>query len=52
MIIYKVFSKDYEHEKVKLLGMLAERRKDLRGEKRVRRRSELGQDSVRQYSIR
>ena len=31
MIVYQVFSKDYEHEKVTLLGMLAERRKDLRG---------------------
>ena len=31
MIVYQVFSKDYEHEKVTLLGMLAERRRDLRG---------------------
>jgi general secretion pathway protein A len=35
MIVYKVFSKDYEHEKVTLLGMLAERRKDLRGKNRL-----------------
>ncbi len=35
MIIYKVFSKDYEHEKVTLLGMLAERRGDLRGKTRL-----------------
>ncbi len=34
MIVYKVFSKDYEHEKVTLLGMLAERRRDLRGKTR------------------
>lgn len=31
MIIYKVFSKDYENEEVRLLGALAERRRDLRG---------------------
>jgi general secretion pathway protein A len=35
MIVYKVFSKDYEHEKIVLLGMLAERRRDLRGETRL-----------------
>jgi len=35
MIVYKVFSKDYEHEKVTLLGMLAERRGDLRGKTRI-----------------
>ena len=35
MIVYKVFSKDYEHEKLTLLGMLAERRSDLRGKTRV-----------------
>ncbi len=35
MIVYKVFSKDYEHEKVTLLGMLAERRADLRGKTRM-----------------
>jgi general secretion pathway protein A len=35
MIVYKVFSKDYEHEKLRLLGMLAERRGDLRGKTRL-----------------
>ena len=35
MIVYKVFSKDYEQEKVTLLGMLAERRKDLRGKNQL-----------------
>jgi type II secretory pathway predicted ATPase ExeA len=35
MIVYKVFSKDYEHEIVTLLGMLAERRGDLRGKTRL-----------------
>jgi len=35
MIVYRVFSKDYEHEKVTLLGMLAERRADLRGKTRL-----------------
>jgi general secretion pathway protein A len=35
MIVYQVFSKDYEHEKVTLLGMLAERRRDLRGVPRL-----------------
>ncbi len=35
MIVYQVFSKDYEHEKVTLLGMLAERRRDLRGKTRL-----------------
>jgi general secretion pathway protein A len=35
MIVYKVFSKDYEHEKITLLGMLAERRRDLRGKTRL-----------------
>jgi general secretion pathway protein A len=35
MIVYKVFSKDYEHEKVTLLGMLAERRRNLRGKTRL-----------------
>ena len=35
MIVYKVFSKDYEHEKLTLLGMLAERRGDLRGKTRL-----------------
>jgi len=31
MIIYKVFSKNYELKKGELIGMLIERRKDLRG---------------------
>ena len=31
MIIYKVFSKNYELKKGDLMGMLIERRKDLRG---------------------
>jgi len=31
MIIYKVFSKNYELKKCELMGMLIERRKDLRG---------------------
>jgi general secretion pathway protein A len=35
MIVYKVFTKDYEHEKIALLGMLAERRRDLRGKTRL-----------------
>jgi general secretion pathway protein A len=35
MIVYKVFTKDYEHEKIALLGMLAERRKGLRGKTRM-----------------
>ncbi len=35
MIVYKVFSKDYEREKVTLVGMLAERRGDLRGKTRL-----------------
>jgi general secretion pathway protein A len=35
MIVYKVFSKDYEREKVTLVGMLAERRRDLRGKTRL-----------------
>ena len=35
MIVYKVFSKDYQQEKVTLLGMLAERRKDLRGKSQL-----------------
>jgi general secretion pathway protein A len=35
MIVYKVFSKDYDHEKVTLVGMLAERRRDLRGKSRL-----------------
>src|SRR5512139_2721424 len=32
MIIYVVFCKDYEHKKGELMGMLVERRKDMRGE--------------------
>ena len=31
MIIYEVFCKDYEHRKGGILGMLVERRKDLKG---------------------
>ncbi|MCX8117199.1 MAG: hypothetical protein N3G78_04600 [Desulfobacterota bacterium] len=31
MIIYKVFTKNYDMKKGELLGMLIERRKDLRG---------------------
>ena len=31
MIVYKVFYKDYEHQKGVLLGKLTERRSDLRG---------------------
>jgi len=31
MIMYKVFCKDYKLEKDDLIGVLAERRKDLRG---------------------
>jgi len=32
MIVYVVFCKDYEHRKGELMGMLVERRKDMRGE--------------------
>lgn len=32
MILYVVFCKDYEHRKCELIGMLAERRKDMRGQ--------------------
>ncbi len=32
MIVYVVFCKDYEHRKCELIGMLAERRKDMRGQ--------------------
>src|SRR3989304_5071471 len=35
MIVYKVFSKDYEREKITLVGMLAERRRDFRGKTRL-----------------
>ena len=31
MIVYMVFCKDYEHKKGELMGMLVERRKDMRG---------------------
>jgi len=31
MLVYKVFYKDYNHQKGVLLGKLTERRKDLRG---------------------
>ena len=32
MVVYVVFRKDYEHRKGELLGMLVERRNDMRGE--------------------
>jgi hypothetical protein len=32
MIAYVVFRKDYEHRKGELMGMLVERRKDMRGQ--------------------
>ena len=32
MTVYVVFCKDYEHRKGELMGMLVERRKDMRGE--------------------
>jgi uncharacterized protein YqgQ len=32
MIVYVVFCKDYEHRKGELMGMLVERRKDMRGQ--------------------
>ena len=32
MVVYEVFCKDYEHKKGELMGMLVERRKDLRGQ--------------------
>jgi hypothetical protein len=32
MIVYVVFSKDFEHRKGELMGMLVERRKDMRGQ--------------------
>ena len=34
MIVYVVFYKDYEHKKGELMGMLVERRKDMRGQTR------------------
>jgi hypothetical protein len=35
MITYKVFSKDYELKRGDLIGVLVERRKDLRGDTQV-----------------
>jgi hypothetical protein len=35
MIIYKVFYKNYEFKKGELLGVLTERRKDMRGRSKV-----------------
>jgi hypothetical protein len=35
MVVYKVFYKNYELKKGELIGMLIERRKDLRGMKQV-----------------
>jgi len=35
MMIYVVFRKDYEHRKGELMGMLVERRKDMRGKTRL-----------------
>ena len=32
MIVYVVFCKDYEHRKAELMGMLVERRQDMRGQ--------------------
>jgi hypothetical protein len=32
MMVYVVFRKDYEHKKGELLGMLVERRNDMRGQ--------------------
>ncbi|MGZ3493711.1 MAG: hypothetical protein ACXU9L_09170 [Thermodesulfobacteriota bacterium] len=32
MIVYEVFCKDYKHRKGELMGMLVERRKDMRGQ--------------------
>src|SRR5512139_1244405 len=32
MLVYVVFCKDYEHRRGDLMGMLVERRKDLRGQ--------------------
>src|SRR4030042_2126690 len=34
MVIYVVFCKDYEHRKGELMGMLVERRSDMRGHTR------------------
>jgi len=35
MMVYVVFYKDYEHKKGELMGMLVERRKDMRGQTRL-----------------
>ena len=35
MIVYEVFCKDYKHRKGELMGMLVERRKDMRGQNRL-----------------
>jgi hypothetical protein len=35
MITYKVFSKDYELKRGNLIGVLVERRKDLRGDTQI-----------------
>jgi hypothetical protein len=32
MIVYVVFAKDFQHRKGELMGMLVERRKDMRGQ--------------------
>ena len=32
MMVYVVFRKDYQHKRGELMGMLVERRKDMRGE--------------------
>lgn len=32
MVVYVVFCKDFEHRKGELMGMLVERRKDMRGQ--------------------
>jgi len=32
MVVYVVFCKDFEHKKGELMGMLVERRKDMRGQ--------------------
>ena len=32
MVVYVVFCKDYEHKRGELMGMLVERRKEMRGE--------------------
>jgi len=35
MIVYVVFRRDYQHKKGELMGMLIERRRDLRGKTRL-----------------